>query len=86
VRYDLPTKCIYLFYCGSENIQRLFHCAALSDCFYNRAGVSLLLGTFCPHIVCFYKRGGVFTVRYVLPKQCIYEPLLHCTALSDWLL
>jgi hypothetical protein len=37
--------------CGSENKQRLFHCAALTDWFYNRDGVCLLRGTFCPHSV-----------------------------------
>jgi hypothetical protein len=38
-RYVQPTKCTYLFYCGSEKVQRLFHCDVLSDYFYNRAGV-----------------------------------------------
>jgi hypothetical protein len=79
-RYDLPKLCIF---CGYENKQRLFHCAALSDCFYNRDGVCLLRGMFCPHIVGLYKRGGVFTARYVLPKHCIYERLFHCTTLTD---
>jgi hypothetical protein len=80
-----PAHKVYLFvFCGSQNKQRLFHCTALSYCFYNLDGVCLLRGTFCPHSVCFYKRGGVFNARYVLPKQCIYEPLFHCTTLSDW--
>jgi hypothetical protein len=30
---------------GSENKQRLFHCTALNDWFYNRDGVCLLRGT-----------------------------------------
>jgi hypothetical protein len=37
--------------CVSENKQRLFHCTALTDWFYNRDGVCLLRGTFCPHSV-----------------------------------
>jgi hypothetical protein len=82
-RYVLPKLCIF---CGSENKQRLFHCTALSYCFYNRDGVCLLRGTFCPHSVflCFYNRGAVFTALYVQQKQYIYERLFHCTALSDW--
>jgi hypothetical protein len=79
-RYDLPKHFIF---CGYENKQRLVHFTALSDCFYNRDGVCLLRGMFCPHSVCLYKRGGVFTARYVLPKQCIFQPLFHCTTLSD---
>jgi hypothetical protein len=58
------------------------------DCFYNPDGVCLLRCTFCPHsvLLCFYNRSGVFTARYILPKQCIYERLFHCTSLSDWFL
>jgi hypothetical protein len=37
--------------CGSQNKQRLFHWTALTDWFYNRDGVCLLRGTFCPHSV-----------------------------------
>jgi DNA-directed RNA polymerase subunit RPC12/RpoP len=37
--------------CGSENKQRLLHCTALTDWFYNRDRVCLLRGTFCPHSV-----------------------------------
>jgi hypothetical protein len=46
-RYVLPTQCIYVFLCGSENKQRLFHCTALTDWFYNQDGVCLLHGTNC---------------------------------------
>jgi hypothetical protein len=89
-RDDLPTKCIFVF-CLSENKQRLFHCTALRDCFYNLDGVSLLRGAFCPHCVfmCFYNRGVVFTARYVLPELCIFcgyeikQRLFHSSALSD---
>jgi len=28
--YVLPTQCIYVFLCGSENKQRLFRCTALN--------------------------------------------------------
>jgi hypothetical protein len=83
--YVLPTNCIYLFYCVSEIIKRLLLCAALSDCFYNRTGVGLLRGMFCPHCVGIYKLS-VFTARHVVTKQCIYETLFHCTILNDWLL
>ena len=31
--YVLPTQCIYVFVCGSENKQGLFPCAALTDWF-----------------------------------------------------
>jgi hypothetical protein len=82
-RYDLPKLCIFS---GYENKQRLFHSAALIDCFYNTGAVCSLRGMFCPQSGCFYKRGGVFTARYTLPKQCIYEPLFHCRTLSDWFL
>jgi hypothetical protein len=57
------TQTVYLcVFCGPENKQWLFQCTALSDCFYNRDGVCLLRGTFCPHSVflCFYNRGGVY--------------------------
>ena len=57
--YVLYTQFINNLY-GSENKQRLFLYTALTDCFYNRDGVSLLRGTdwvfiynstFCPHSV-----------------------------------
>jgi hypothetical protein len=84
--YVLPTKCIYLFYCGSENIERLLHCAALSVCYCNRAAVGFSALYVVPTQCMYYKRGDVFTARYVLPKQCYYDPLVHCTTLSDWFL
>ena len=31
--YVLPTHCIYVVLCGSQNKQRLFHCTALTDRF-----------------------------------------------------
>ena len=31
--YVLPTQCIYVFLCGSENKQRLFPYTALTDWF-----------------------------------------------------
>jgi hypothetical protein len=83
-RYVLPKLCIF---CGSANKQRLFHCTALSGCFYNRDGVftaRYVLPKKCISI--FYNRDIVFTARYVLPNKCIYEPLFHCAALSDWFL
>jgi hypothetical protein len=82
-RYVLQKLCIF---CGSENKQRLFHCTALCDCSYSRAGVCLPRGTFCPQSIflCFHNRFSVFTARLVQPKQCICERLFHCTALSDW--
>jgi len=43
--YVLPHTVYLCVLCGSENKQRLFHCTALTDWFYNRDGVCLLRGT-----------------------------------------
>jgi hypothetical protein len=51
--------------CGSDNKQRLFHCAALTDWFL-------------------WPRRSLFTVRYVLPTQCIYVFCVDLTTNNDY--
>jgi hypothetical protein len=68
---------------GSENKQRLFHCTALPDWFYNRDGECLLRGTFCPHSVfmCFLwisERTAIISLYsinwlvFITKTECIY--------------
>jgi hypothetical protein len=61
-RYVLRKHCIY---------ERLFHCTALTDWFYNREWVCLLRGTFCPQYI------------YVFCVDLRTNRLFHCTTLSE---
>jgi hypothetical protein len=51
LRYAYIACLVTCLVCGSHNKQRLFLYTALTDWFYNRDGVCLLRGTFCPHNV-----------------------------------
>jgi len=81
--YVLPTQLYLCVVCGSENKQRLFPYAALTDWFYNRhltlyspvvtictASLTLNNSTFCPHS-CIY----VFCVD--LRTNSDYFPIQH---------
>jgi hypothetical protein len=50
-RYVLPSQCIYVFCVNLRTNSDYFTVQLLMSVFYNRDGVCLLRGTFCPHSV-----------------------------------
>jgi hypothetical protein len=72
-------------FCGSEKKHRLFHPTALRDGLYNRDGVFLLRGTFCPHSVflCFYNRGGFYWA--VRSAETMYSWAIISLHSIEWL-
>jgi hypothetical protein len=50
-RYVLPTQCIYVFCVDLRTNSDYFTIQHKLTGFYNRDGVCLLRGTFCPHSV-----------------------------------
>jgi hypothetical protein len=73
-RYVLPTQRIYVFFVNLRTNSDYFTIQHYLTSFYNRDGVCLLRGTFCPHVVC------------VLCKSENKQRLFHCTGLADWFL
>jgi len=76
--YVLPTQCIYVFFCGSQNKQRLFPYTALTDWFLKHRFNHLQ-----PSGHYIYRQFNIQQF-YVLPTQCIYVFCADLRTNSDY--